>query len=373
MLSPLLPLIAALAGSLQGAPAAGQGAPPVARDVQAAGPRRVPDSLPATLPVGVPYGLPEDLFEREPSTEAALGLGRALFFDPILSQDRTVACSSCHDPRFGFSDPVARSVGIGGQLTQRNAPTLFNRALGESFFWDGRATSLEEQVLMPISNETEMGPALEPILQRLRADAGYAQRFREALGGEPSQQRLAVALAAFVRRLTHANSAVDRFRKGEYGVLSDDARAGMWIFESSGRCWKCHSGPNFSDESFHNTGIGVRSGIAELGRFEVSGVEAERGAFKTPTLRGLSATAPYMHDGSLASLAEVVEFYRQGGHPNPDLDEELAPLELTERGARSLVAFLEALSQRPEDTPAHSASEAAPGSESGPSSAEEGH
>ncbi|MFT4537631.1 MAG: cytochrome c peroxidase [Planctomycetota bacterium] len=313
-------------------------------DTEAKRPKRVVDSLPISWTPTVPYGLPEDLFERAPASDEVVALGRSLFFDPILSEDRSVSCSSCHDPKFGFADPVANSIGIHGQATTRNAPTLLNRALGSSFFWDGRASSLEEQSLMPISNPTEMGTELAPILARLAAQSSYAEGFRSALGGPPSGDHVGTALAAFLRRLTHGNSAVDRFRKGEYGVLSDEARAGMWIFESNGRCWKCHSGSNFSDEEFHNTGIGVREEQPEEGRFAISGIASERGAFKTPTLRGLTMTAPYMHDGSMKTLTEIVEFYREGGHPNAHLDEEMKVLEIDDRGARSLVAFLEALS-----------------------------
>ena len=167
----------------------------------------------------------------------------------------------------------------------------------------------------------------------------------EAFGEGPSRDSVARALATFVRRLVVGDSPVDRFRTGEVTALSTLERTGMWIWESKGGCWRCHAGPNFSDEKFHNTGVGTVDGEPEVGRFAVTGNDAERGAFKTPTLRALALTAPYMHDGSLATLEEVVEFYRGGGGDNPHLDRRIAPLRLSDEEATALVAFLQALSR----------------------------
>ena len=319
------------------------------------GPRLPRDELPAKLDASVPLGLPEDLALGAGGEEAELAvkLGRRLFFDPILSIDRTVACASCHDPSTGFANPSPLSIGVDGQTT-RNTPTLFNRALGEHFSWDGRASSLEDQVLLPIENPIEMGLALEDALARLEADESYRGAFQAAFGEAPTRVLLADALAAFLRRILTADTGIDHFRNGDFAALTPAARSGLWFYESRGSCWRCHSGANFSDEDFHNTGVGATGGVPEEGRFAVTGDAADRGRFKTPTLRGLTHTAPYMHDGSLATLEEVVDFYRKGGHPNANLDEEVRALEMTDEDATNLVAFLRALSPEPKlaSTPA---------------------
>lgn len=300
------------------------------------------DRLPAELGLEVPFGLPEHL-AADPAERGLAALGRRLFFDPLLSLDQSRSCASCHIPEQGFADNQRFSEGIGGKRTLRNTPTLFNRAMGEHFMWLGEASSLEQQALLPIENPLEMGLDLETALERLRASPAYAEAFQAVFSGEPTGARLAQALAAFVRRLLVGNSRVDRFRIGDRDVLSQAERGGLWFFESRGGCWRCHSGPNFTDEAFHNTGVGLRDGQPEPGRESVSGAVSDRGAFKTPTLRALSLTAPYMHDGSLGSLEEVVEFYRKGGHPNAHLDPKIAPLEMTEADVQNLVAFLKAL------------------------------
>ena len=314
------------------------------------------DELPARLDAAVPLGLPQDLAlpAGDARTERAVALGRRLFFDPVLSIDRSVACASCHDPSTGFSNRTAFSVGVDGNTT-RNTPTLFNRALGRHFSWDGRARSLEQQVLLPIENPIEMGLALEEALERLRADESYASQFQAVFGGPPTRGSLAEALATFLRRILIADSPIDRFRNGDFAALPPAARSGLWFYESRGACWRCHSGANFSDEGFHNTGVGAENGVPEEGRFAITGDEADRGRFKTPTLRGLTHTAPYMHDGSLATLEEVVDFYRRGGHPNANLDHEIGPLDMTDEDAANLVAFLRALS--PEKKPAATSTE----------------
>ncbi len=303
------------------------------------------DTLPAELGARVPLGLPADLAPPDDASPEVVALGRRLFFDPILSLDRTVACASCHRPESGLADAEPTSRGVGGRRTLRNTPTVLNRALGTRFFWDGRAASLEEQALAPIEDEREMALPLDEALARLAADADYAAAFEGAFGGPPTRERLARALASFVRRLWIGDSPVDRFRAGEHDALTPAERAGLWLFESRGGCWRCHSGPNFSDEDFHATGVGARDGVPEDGRFAVTGDPRDRGRFKTPTLRGVALTAPYMHDGSLATLEEVVEFYRRGGNPSENLDPALRPLELSDRDAANLVAFLRALSR----------------------------
>jgi cytochrome c peroxidase len=307
--------------------------------IQAGGP-----PAPPTGPLGLPERLPTPA--DNPWTAERAELGRRLFFDPVLSLDRSVACATCHRPERGFADDEPLSTGIAGQLTLRNAPSLQNRAFGRHFTWDGRFAALEEQVLQPIQNEREMALGVDLALERLEADATYPQAFRAAFDDGLTRANLARALAAFVRTLTTGGSPVDRFRAlGEHAALEPLERTGLWIYEGKGGCWRCHSGPNFTDEAFHNTGVGALDGTPEEGRFAVTADEHDRGRFKTPTLRGLSLSAPYMHDGSLATLADVVAFYRRGGNPNDALDPALRPLELTDEEARALVAFLEALTE----------------------------
>lgn len=302
------------------------------------------DDLPAVLPSALPLGLPDALAEAE-HDEAVIALGRKLFFDPILSVDKTVSCASCHQPEHGFASPDALSLGVHGRRTLRNAPTLYNRVLGVSFMWDGRATTLEEQVLQPIVNEREMGMTLPDVIARLTQHGDYAQRFEQTFGSPPTELHLAAALAGFIEVLWYADSPLDRFRIGEHSALTPAERSGMWFFESRGACWRCHVGANFTDEGFHNTGVGALDGAPLPGRFAVTQADGDRGAFKTPTLRGLAETAPYMHDGSLATLEDVIEFYRQGGHPNSNLDENIKPIEMTADEVSNLAAFLRALSR----------------------------
>jgi len=311
----------------------------------AGGPPPVPeDTLPRPIVRKAPLGA-EELADGFTATEAQVALGRRLFFDPRLSSDGTVACATCHRPEYGFADPRPLSIGVGGARTKRNAPSLLNKGLSVDVHWDGVAATLEEQALMPIEDPGEMGLGVDGAVRFLAADEEYRAAFEGAYDRPPDAETLGGALAAFVRALTVGDSPVDRFRDGDVDALSAEAEAGLWLFEGKGRCWRCHEGPNFSDESFHNTGIGTVDGASEDGRFAVTGEERDRGRFRTPGLRMLTRTAPYMHDGSLATLEEVVEFYRDGGLPNPNLSDRIAPIRLTDREAANLVAFLEALSR----------------------------
>jgi len=295
-----------------------------------------------SAPLGLEASLP--IPEDNPLTPERIALGKKLFYDPILSQSGTISCSSCHLPERGFASDAALSAGIEGKKGRRNAPSLFNRLYAASLFWDGRVSSLEAQALEPIQNPVEMGSSLEAVLERLRANADYRQAFKLAFSDGISTQNLARAIASFERTLLSGNSPVDRFRNSQFSALSDSARQGLWIFESKGLCSKCHSGRNFTDEKFRNTGVSWGKAPNDSGRFEVTGHEADRGRFKTPTLRDVSKTAPYMHDGSLVSLREVVEFYNRGGVPNPNLDPSMKPLNLSDSEIQNLVDFLEALS-----------------------------
>jgi cytochrome c peroxidase len=306
------------------------------------------DSLPTQLSIaGIPSGLDADRLIPKDNrlTDEKVRLGRKLFFDPVLSADGTVSCASCHQPDHGFAGPTRLAIGIGGKQTARNAPSLLNRAYGKSFFWDGREATLEAQALRPIESPHEMGATLPAVLGRLRKQKDYETQFAAAFPNGITAQNLAKALASFERVLLTGDTRVDWFRAGDVEALNSSERHGLWLYESRGRCWRCHSGRNFTDEGFHNTGVSWGKKPVDLGRYEVTRQESDRGRFKTPTLRGLAATAPYMHDGSLQSLQEVVEFYNRGSERNPYLDPAIAPLGLSEADIQDLVAFLRALSR----------------------------
>jgi len=329
-------------------------------DIQTEHPQ-IPPSIPAdSLPPEIDMQTVPAGFKRLPLppadnelTPQKVRLGRRLFFDPILSQDGTMACASCHRPEHGFAGPQPIAVGIGGRTGRRNAPSLLNRGYGTRFFWDGRVDSLESQVLLPISNPDELGSDLEATIQKLREDACYVEDFSECFGAVSKNlsdvvtaENLAKAIASFERTLIHGSSRVDRFRASDFEALSREARQGLWIFESRGGCWKCHSGEAFTDESFHNTGVGFGKSDRDVGLFEFTGDETDRFKFKTPGLRAVELTPPYMHDGSVKTLREVIEFYNRGGAPDdPHLDKRLRPLKLTEEEIEFLVEFLKALSQ----------------------------
>jgi cytochrome c peroxidase len=313
--------------------------------VWAQSPPPVPaDSLPKDLSLdAVPLGLgPRPTPADNPMTAARVTLGRKLFFDPILSHDRTVACATCHRPDHGFSSPETRPIGIGGRKADRRAPSLVNRAYGTAFFWDGRAASLEAQALEPIANPNEMGSTVADAVARLKADAGYRELFAAAFDNGVTADNLGRALASFERVLVRGDSSIDRFReRGDREAMTNAERHGLWLYESKGQCWRCHSGKYFTDEGFHNTGVSW--GGTDLGRFTVTKHDEDRGRYKTPTLRGVKLTGPYMHDGSLKTLEDVVEFYNKGGGANPHLDPAVRPLKLSKEELADLVAFLKAL------------------------------
>lgn len=262
------------------------------------------------------------LCSGQPLDRGQVALGRKLFFDTRLSRTGTVACGWCHDLGLAFTDGKTVSDGIYGRPAKRNAPALINRAGSTAQFWDGRAASLEEQVLMPIEDRNEMGMTVPEVT---------------AIFGI-SRSTLAEALASYVRSIRSGNSRVDQ------GRLTPEEQLGQRIFSGKGNCAVCHSGSNYTDERFHNTGIGWRDGrFADEGRFAVTGHAQDHGAFKTPTLREVGRTAPYMHDGSIATLEEAVEHFDRGGVRNPQLDGQMQPLGLSAEEKRALVAFLKAL------------------------------
>jgi cytochrome c peroxidase len=291
-----------------------------------------------------PRGLPD--VPKLTDSPAKIELGKRLFSETKLSGDGTISCATCHVAEKNFATQDAKAIGIRQQVGRRNSPSLLNRVFGKTQFWDGRAATLEEQALAPIADPLEMGHSVEKALAALIADDNYRQHFKAVFGSdEITAPRLAEALAAFQRSLVLGNSPVDAFVDGDVAKLSDSAKHGLWLYESRGGCWKCHTGKNYSDESFHNTGVSWGVEPLDLGRFEVTKKPEDRGKFKTPTLRGIAKTAPYMHDGSIKTLEEVVAFYSRGGNKNPHLDMALKPLNLTAAEQADIVAFLKALSE----------------------------
>jgi cytochrome c peroxidase len=310
-----------------------------AGNTRAQSPGRVAHPLQLPTVPGLDEYLPTPA--ANPLTVERVALGRKLFFDPLLSSNRRMACSSCHAPEHSFADAVAIPRGATGHNGRRNAPALLNRAWGVAFFWDGRAASLEEQVLQPIQDSLEMGLPLAQLLARLEADRDYRASFSLAFSNGVTAGNVARALASYVRTIRSGDSPLDRYQAGDTTALTDDARRGLALFRGKANCAACHLGPNLTDEGFHNTGVSL--GGSDLGRVGVTARAADRGKFKTPTLRDVARTAPYMHDGSITTLDDVVNFYDGGGKTNPGLDPEVHPLGLSASEKHDLVAFLRSL------------------------------
>lgn len=297
----------------------------------------------------VPLGL--DIYMPVPDdnlpTPEKIALGRRLFFDVRLSATGAMSCASCHDPAKTFGNGQRVGVGVFGRTGTRNVPTIINRGYGVAFFWDGRAATLEDQVLGPIENPAELGSRVSDAVRLLRNDASSLGAFQSVFDSEPSKETLARALASYVRSIVAGDAPIDRYLAGDREAILPEAREGLRIFRGKGNCMACHVGPTFTDERFHNTGVAWVGGtLRDDGRAGVSGRPEDGGAFKTPTLRHVAQTGPYMHDGSIDTLDEVVDFYDRGGIPNHYLDPELRPLGLSPFEKRNLVAFLTSLSGR---------------------------
>jgi cytochrome c peroxidase len=296
---------------------------------------------------------------KEPPTAERVRLGRWLFYDPRLSADGTVSCATCHRPAHAFSEPTPVSLGIRGQRGTRKAPTFINQAvtLYPHFFWDGRAASLEQQALMPIENPVEMGNTHQTMIETLSTVEGYRPYFAQAFGDPAiTKERVARAIADYERTRMSGNSPWDRWRRNrDESAVSDQVKRGHDLFFDKAACNQCHLGSNFTDSLFHNLGVGwdpETKTFADDGRYVVTKQPADRGAFKTPTLRELTRRAPYMHDGSIATLREVVELYNRGGIRNPHLDPKITALKLTDADVDALVAFMQALDgEGYQDTP----------------------
>jgi cytochrome c peroxidase len=302
------------------------------------------------LPSGMPLYMPGA--RDVPLNPAAAALGRALFHDARLSADGRVSCARCHEPARAFTDGERVSTGVHGRTGARNTPTLVNRGFGEAQFWDGRVGTLIEQVLHPIEDPREMGMPRDDAAARIAADTGYVTWFRNVLNDVVSSTSLGLALAAYVATVTSGDAPFDRWSAGDTLAIDAQARLGRRLFDGKARCTLCHQGANFSDERFHNTGVGWSDGLtADSGRYLVTRRTQHIGAFKTPTLREIHRTAPYMHDGSLATVEDVIEFYDRGGEPNPFLSPDMRPLQLTREEKQALLAFLRSLSGRVREGP----------------------
>ena len=297
----------------------------------------------------LPFGLDEGsvvIPADNPLTKEKVELGRVLFFDKRLSKDNTIACASCHLSKFAFTDGQRVSTGIRGQKGGRSAPVSFNRVFSKAQFWDGRAATLEDQSVGPFINPIEHGFANHgEMIAKMKKIPGYRKLFKEVFGEEITIDGVGKAIASFQRTVLSGNSPADRFDQGgDEKAISPEAQKGLALFREKARCTKCHSGFNFTDEKFHNLGIGWDTNTVDLGRYMVTKNPADIGAFKAPTLREIARSAPYMHDGRFKTLEEVVNFYNQGGVKNPHQDELVLPLELTDEEKRDLVAFLRTLS-----------------------------
>jgi cytochrome c peroxidase len=315
----------------------------------------------AIVHIDAPLGLPPvPIPPGNPETEETIALGRRLFYDKKLSRDNTVACATCHDPQTGFTDGKPHSVGVGGKFGVRNAPTVVNAAYMPLLFWDGRSPSLEAQSAMPIANPIEMGQGHDILVSHLNADPEYKAAFQRAFGPGPATLgKVEKAIASFERTLISGNSPFDRYEYGgDKKAMSPAAIRGLQVFlnPQEGNCAACHTiGPKyalFTDGKFHNTGAGVdgEGNLLDVGRFAETKLEADKGAFKTPTLRNVALSAPYMHDGSLKTLKDVVDFYAGGGNSNPEQDPQMKKISLTGPERADLVAFLESLNgQMPAD------------------------
>lgn len=295
-------------------------------------------------------------------TVARAALGRALFYDKRLSRDETIACASCHVQAHAFADPAPLSLGVDGQLGTRNAPGLFNLAWVTSFFWDGGVPSLELQAVAPIRNPLEMDTTLAAVSERLAADADLFAAFEAAYGEGPSQSSVPRALAAFVRTLVSGDSRWDRFRRGDTRALSAAEQRGHELFNGErAECFHCHVGFNLTTNAFRNNGVAPDD--PDAGRQLISSRSIDAGRFRVPSLRNVAVTAPYMHDGSLATLEEVVEHYAAGGRGHPNTDPLILPLDLSAREKADLVAFLRALTDEAFLTDTRFAAPAAPAGE----------
>ncbi|MBZ5570456.1 MAG: cytochrome-c peroxidase [Acidobacteriia bacterium] len=312
------------------------------------------------LPIGTrveikaPLGLPPVTIPPDnPPTKETIALGRRLYYDPILSVDNTVSCATCHAPEFGFADPKPVSEGVGKKKGTRNSPPVTNAAYFTVQFWDGRAPSLEKQAEGPVQNPVEMTNTLPAVEQKLNADPSYKEEFAKAWGPGPiTYEMVEKSIASFERTVISGNSPFDRWKYGhDEKAVNASVKRGFLVFTSpkKGNCAVCHvigeKYALFMDNKFHDIGVSVDLGqFTDDGLFAVTHNEADRGKFKTPSLRNIAQTAPYMSDGSLKDLKQVIDFYIGAGNSNPNLDKEIHVLDfLTGQERSDLQAFLNSL------------------------------
>jgi cytochrome c peroxidase len=333
------------------------------------------EALAVTVPSGLQPLTPKIYVPAaNPITKGKYELGRQLYFDPRVSLNGTVSCATCHNPAKGWTDGMSVSIGIQGQTGGRSAPSVLNTVYGKTMFWDGRAPSLEGQAQGPVQNAIEMGrQSYKEIVDRLRKIPGYTEQFQKVFGTNVTLDGMAKAIATFERvAALSGNSKYDKYNiAGDNKAMSESEKRGLVLFgllpnadddefkakfnvdgfRQKAKCTLCHTGFNFTDEQFHNLGVGwdAKTGkFADLGRWAIDPIgaksEASLGAFKTPSVRDVEHTAPYMHDGSLATLEEVVDHYDKGGNANPALDTDMKKLGLTAQEKKDVVAFMKALS-----------------------------
>jgi cytochrome c peroxidase len=287
--------------------------------------------------------IPDD----NPMSAEKVELGKLLYFDKRLSVDGSVSCATCHNPHKGYTDQEPVSTGFHGQKGKRNAPTVLNSAFNLFQFWDGRSPNLEEQAKGPIQNPVEMANTHDVCVKKIAEVKGYRPYFKAAFGDDKVNiDRIVKAIASFERTVLSGNSYYDQYVFNhvidKHG-FTESAKRGLDLFEGKALCTKCHVGFNLSDGIFHNIGVGMDKPNPDLGRFDVTKEEKDKGAFKTPILRDLIITAPYMHDGSIKTLQDVIEHYDKGGTPNPWLDIQMKPLHLTDEEKLDLLNFLESM------------------------------
>jgi cytochrome c peroxidase len=328
------------------------------------------EPLVVTIPLGLQPLTPKIYVPAfNPITKGKYELGRQLYFDPRVSLNGTVSCATCHNPARGWTDGMAVSIGIAGQTGSRSAPSVVNTAYGKTMFWDGRAPSLEGQAQGPVQNPIEMGKqSYKEIIDRLRMVPAYVEQFQKVFGTNVTLDGMSKAIATFERvAALSGNSKYDKYNAGDNKAMSDSEKRGLVLFgltlnaddefrsdavRQKAKCSLCHQGFNFTDEQFHNLGVGwnEKTGkFADLGRWAIDPIgaksDASLGAFKTPSLRDVETNAPYMHDGSLATLEAVVDHYDKGGNLNPALDTDMKKkLGLTAQEKKDVVAFMKALS-----------------------------
>jgi cytochrome c peroxidase len=297
------------------------------------------DSL-QQLPVGLGTLRRLEIPADNPQTSQKVELGRKLFFNKDLSGTHSMSCASCHDPAKGFSDGQALAIGFQGKQLRRHTPTVLNTAYNSSQLWDGRALTLEQQAAGPITSTAEMNlPDEAELVRRLNADPRSRQEFHVVFGEGPSLKTAAKAIAAYERTIVTANSRFDRYAAGDKSALSLHEKNGLVLFIAKARCSRCHNGSNFTDNQFQNTGVGDR----DEGRFSVNQKESDRGAFKTPGLYDVASHPPYMHDGSLATLEAVIDYYDRGGNQKKGKSPFVLKIGLTKEEKQDLLAFLKTL------------------------------